>query len=427
MKKDILKKGKKFNVKVIIALITSVVAVSAIGIGLGVGLSGSDGNDGVRLPKSGGDNGSGESGNGNGESGNGNGESGNGNGESGNGNGESGNGNGESGNGNGESGNGNGESGNGNGESGNGNSESGNGNGGSETESQVVSNIDDLKARLESLPNDPIEIDNYIGGTSELWFDVNDSFFTNIIHKPIIQISSELEVQYRSNNLLFDGVLTVEFRIRKRGDTEWINLNSYSITVTGITQYKLKTDFDNFVPKILNRNNENGLFEVETDWGIARTKYFSGPYDDSLYYISSVRILPLEGETIKKDGNVIIKFEVTTDQNKQYVIPMEFKVGEETWDAKGILENLNYGEIESENGITATNGWTNLDEFFTTIGKEKPANLPANSDIQYKIDSSITTNGELVVDFRYRRKDITDDMWTTISSQYKVQVKVLGN
>ena len=89
MKKDIFK-GKKLNKKVIIALVTSVVAVSAIGVGLGVGLSGSDD---------------------------------------------------------------------------------------SKTQSQVTSNINDLKARLENLPTDSIVVNGFIEGTGDMWFSVTDDFF----------------------------------------------------------------------------------------------------------------------------------------------------------------------------------------------------------------------------------------------------------
>ena len=252
-------------------------------------------------------------------------------------------------------------------------------------------------------------------------------FFNNVVHKPIIKISSELEAEYRSNRLRSDGDITVEFRIRKQGDTDWIYLNPYIISVTGVTQYKLVTDFNHFGPKILERNNE-GLLEIATnDWTNDKDEYFTGSYDESLPYISSIKVLPLEGEPIKRDGKVIIKFEVTTDENKQFIIPVEFKIGKDTWDAKAILENMNSSWIFKVNGINSID-WKNLDDDFfnTIIEKEKP-NLPDNIEVQYRINDAISNSGnlessKLVVDFRYRRKDITNDLWTNFSSQYKLDI-----
>ena len=336
MKKDIFK-----SKKLIIALVTSVVAISAIGIGLGVGLSGGGGDKKSQVP--------------------------------------------------------------------------------------TISTLSDLKNKLENLPNDPLVLDTPILG-SQSWVDLDDFFFEKVIKQPIFQVPDEFEVQYKlGDTLYFDGDLIIELRIRKKGDTNWTNIKPYTVSITGLTFVKLSGDFKSFVPKILERNNENGLLEIETNWSIARTKYFSGPYDESLYYMSSIRILPSDGEPIKKDGKSIIKFEVTTDQDKKYVIPIEFKIGQDTWNAKEALENMNTNPIYKENGIASIN-WKNLDDdfFSTIIEKEKP-NLPNNTEIQYQISDAISNSensevGNLVVDFRYRRKDITNDLWTDIPSQYKLNI-----
>ena len=337
MKKDIFK-----SKKLIIALVTSVVAISAIGIGLGVGLSGGGGDKKSQVP--------------------------------------------------------------------------------------TILTLSDLKNKLENLPSDLIERDTPIRGNQN-WVDLDDYFFEEIIKQPIVQVPDGFEAQYKvlGDVLYFDGDITIEFRIRKKGDTNWTNIKPYTLSITGLTFFKLSEDLKSFVPKILERNNENGLLEIETTWSTARTKYFDGPYDESLYYMSSIRVLPSEGEPIKKDGKSIIKFEITTDQDKKYVIPVEFKIGQDTWNAKEALENMNTNPIYKVNGIASTD-WTNVDDdfFSTIIEKEKP-NLPTNSDIQYRISDAISNSGNLevgnlVVDFRYRRKDITNDLWADITSQYKLDI-----
>ena len=342
MKKDIFK-SKKLNKKVIIALVTSVVAVSAIGIGLGVGLSGGGGDEKSQVP--------------------------------------------------------------------------------------TISTLSDLKNTLENISNDPIEVEFYSIAFDD-WSDINDDFFIKKIKKPIIKIPSEFEAQYRiPNSLNYDGDLVVDFRIRKKGDVSWTSVNSYIVSVTGITRYKMIADFDAFgEKKILERNSENGLLEVEESvWTDRNNKYFTSPYSEQVPYMTSIKILPIEGPPIKKDGKATIEFEVTVNNNQKVIISYEFKVGQDTWNAKETLENMNTDPIYKENGIASTD-WKNLDDdfFSTIIEKEKP-NLPTNSDIQYRISDAISSNGNLeagnlVVDFRYRRKDINNDEWTDISSQYTLNI-----
>ena len=292
----------------------------------------------------------------------------------------------------------------------------------------TILTLSDLKTTLENLSTEPIMHDKSIIFT-DAWENIDDDFFVKVIKKPIIKISSELEAQYLITNFLnFDGDLTINFRIRKKGDENWTSVNPYTVSITGITLGRLIDDLENFTQRILDRNSENGLLEVEEkDLADVMNRYFSPISAIYPFYVTSIKVLPLEGEPINKDGTATIKFEVTTDESEKFIIPLDFKVGQDTWTAKEMLENMSTNPIYKVNGITSSN-WKDLDDdFFNTLIEKNKPNLPDNTEVQYRIRDAISNSenleaGNLVVDFRYRRKDITNDLWTTISSQYKLDI-----
>ena len=278
--------------------------------------------------------------------------------------------------------------------------------------------LSELKDKLESFSTDPIEHDSEIEAID--WTNITDSFFTDLIKQPTFSIPSTFDAQYKiSNPLTSDGNLTIELRIRKQGE-EWTILNNYEVLVNGINIGKVKTYLESTLGKKILERDSSGVFNVARhDLRFVGSNYFEG-YQN---YPPGVGYAQVSGGDFSIDHDGIITVQFRFDLDKQYYLTMEFKVGKDTWDAKEILENLGYDEIVNENGISATNDWTNIDEFFTTIGKEKPTNLPSNSDIQYQIVNSASPGEDLVVDFRYRRKDIVNDKWTTITSQYVVPIK----
>ena len=295
-----------------------------------------------------------------------------------------------------------------------------------DTKSQQPSTIlsfSELKDKLEGFSTDPIQHEGDIVAVSD-WTDITDSFFTDLVKQPAFTIPSTFDAQYRiPNGLTTNGDLTIELRIRKQ-DGEWINLKSYIVPVEGIIEGRIKSYLlDTYGKKIIERDS-NGVFEVAgQDLAWVGGTYFEGyqGYPPDVSYAQVTGGDP----SIDHDGMITVNFDFKIN-GEFYYVTMDFKVGKDTWAAKEILENLNYGEIQVENRISVTNGWKNLDEFFTTIRKEKPIELPANSDIEYKIDNPASIDEDLVVDFRYRRKDIENDKWTTMTSQYIVPIREIN-
>ena len=297
----------------------------------------------------------------------------------------------------------------------------------SKTQSQVISNLDDLKARLENLSTDPIEYENEI--VEGNWENIDDDFFTNVVKKPIIKIPTAFDAQYRiTNNLEFDGYLVVAFQIRNHGDSDWKSINAYTVRVYGITSMKAKTYFDGQMKKILDRSSTSGELEIVTgDLEDVKNEYFPSNVYQKPTYLSSVKAHSVDGDAIKRDGYALINFEISTLEGKKYLIPIKFKVGKDTWDANEILENLNDDSIYKPNGFSSMD-WTSLDDDFFLLIIEKPKpQLPNNIQIEYRIANEVTNRvnvdvSDLVVDFRYRRNDIVNDEWTTFSSQYQLGI-----
>jgi len=297
----------------------------------------------------------------------------------------------------------------------------------SKTQSLVISNLDNLKARLENLPTDPIEYKNEIMEGN--WENIDDDFFTNVIKKPPIKIPLTLDAQYRiTNNLEFDGNLVVAFQIRNHGASDWKSINPYTVRVYGITSMKAKTYFEGQMKKILDRSSTSGELEIVTgDLEDVKNEYFPSNVYQKPTYLSSVKVHSIAGAAIKRDGYASINFEISVPGGEKYLIPIEFKVGKDTWDAKDILENLNSDSIYKPNGASPSD-WTSLDDdfFLSIIDKDKPI-LPSNIEIQYRIaneviNSVIVDVKDMVIEFKYRRKDINNDEWSIFSSQYSIGI-----
>jgi len=129
------------------------------------------------------------------------------------------------------------------------------------TKKIIVEGINIVNARtiLEGLSTTEISQSVHIPAVSS-WTELDDNFFENIIKKEKPTLPSNIEIQYRiPNAVIEDGELTVEFQIRKWGDTNWIRINDYVVNVVGINAADValvKTMIDSLTLRTLSLNEE---------------------------------------------------------------------------------------------------------------------------------------------------------------------------
>ena len=288
--------------------------------------------------------------------------------------------------------------------------------------SVAVAGIDvaQVRAALENLPTTAITHVDHIAAVPD-WTSIDDYLFSDIIKKTRPSLSTNIEAQYRILDALNeDGDLTVEFRMRKRGqgDDAWINLNNYVVSVTGINEAdvaRIKTKLSLATTKTLEVTSL--LSEVnDQDFDNTGTANIFTSYDVPTNGLE----VKYSHDAINRDGTLVFTLTFSKGSITDSITRTITVLGIDQAIAKEALEGLPTTPIHHTNHIPAVTNWTNADDdFFTNIIKKQKPDYPSTIELQYRILNALTADGELTVEFHIRKQGLSD--WTQIND-YVVSV-----